>query len=110
MELEKDNKKSWLFCIHEALEAYMNRCLDMCQPQDIARLGEITTAMLWIEQELNPELSFTDEKVKLMQDKGLLHRLFVMQLSGSLRLKPDENAHIADMILRRKGKKSDYQA
>ena len=103
MELDRDKKESWLFCIHEALEAYKNRCFDMCQPSDIARLGEITTAMVWIEKELNPLMSFTQEKIKLMQDKGLLHKLYMMQLSGSRRLEPHENAHVADMILRRKG-------
>lgn len=50
---------------------------------------------------------FSAEKIKLMQDKGLLHRLYMLQLSGSRRLEPHENAHIADMVLRRKGKKPD---
>ena len=68
--------------------------------------SEIETSMKWILKELNSLLVvFTDEKIRLMQDKNLLHRLDRIIMLGSNRLTPYENSQISDMILSRKGKK-----
>lgn len=52
-------------------------------------------------------LIYTDEKIKLMQDKNLLYKLEFMIVTGSNRLTPCETSQISDMVLSRKDKKCD---
>ncbi len=42
----------------------------------------------------------SEEKLKLMQDKDLLHYLYMLTLSGTVQMKSFECEQLADMVLR----------
>ncbi len=56
---------------------------------------------------MNYKLITSNEKIRLMQDKNLLHRLYMISLSGTARMTLEEREQLADMVLRleRKGEK-----
>lgn len=66
------------------------------------KLLQITTETDRRKEEENKEKFHTDEKIKLMQHKNLLHELYMMTLLGSKELTPYENDLISDMILERR--------
>ncbi len=46
--------------------------------------------------------NFTEEKIELMQDKNLLHKLYVLTHCGTDVLSAEENDFITNMILKRR--------
>ncbi|MAE81457.1 MAG: hypothetical protein CMB80_01885 [Flammeovirgaceae bacterium] len=104
MELNRDNKESWLFAVWEGLEDFKSKAMYAELPIKKQWI-EVEIAMKWIELALIPKPS--EEKLTLMQNKNLLQQLYIVTMSGVEQLSPEECSQIADMLLRRKGK--DYE-
>ena len=100
MELDKNNRESWIFAIEEGLEDFMYRNRLSSEPAIITQREEIEEALRWIREALIPQ--YSDEKIELMQSNSLIHRLHTLALCGSALPTPEERSQLADMILKRK--------
>jgi hypothetical protein len=92
-----------LFVVREGLYGFEQNAKYTTEECIASQWEEVQEAMRYIEEVLFPQHS--EEKIRLMQRKNLLHQLYTLTLSGSEQLSPEECSQVADMILRRKGKK-----
>jgi|TARA_Y100000310_G_scaffold341833_1_gene442367 hypothetical protein len=102
MELDKDKRESWIFAVWEGLYEFTERVKYTNRQSEMVKEREVRTAMEWIEKALFPIKFISEEKLAVMQKKGLIQELYLLTNSGSKQLSPEECEQVADMILRRK--------